>query len=739
MSLPELPATWVSGLLIAIAAGLSRSDRAAAATTWLAIFLLAMVWALMHAHTALTQIETLSQRNVALEGVVTSIAMPGQQDDRVTVRVQKVNGRWVFPPITISAYWPPAEPMRCAGQRWQLQTALRPVHSQLNEGGFDGQRWAVANHRLLEGKVLKAYPLSTKCSYRQRFISYIQQTMPEARHQAILLALAFGESRFLDDDTRLLLQQTGVAHLMAISGLHIAVAALFGWWLARAIQGFLPVTWIGHRFPLMLSGLVALAYVGLSGANPPAVRSGLALGGWLSLRLFSVKCSGWQVGLWCMALMLFFDPLMVLSDSFWLSCFAVSALLFWYHWCPLPFRYTTGWRWVGVRWFHLQFSMFILLVPLQAGIFGGVNTASLVANLWAVPWVSCLVVPLVLLSLVFSFWPLLAGCLWEAADLLLSCALKPLPLLQSGWLFLDRRALFWSGAGWLAVIAWRLGSVRKHAPLGLAVILLTAVYMRARPTETWRLDMIDVGHGLAVLIEKQGKGVLFDTGNRREGGDSAQRTILPFLRWRHVELEEIIISHSHLDHQGGLETLQAAFPQANIRSAQQALGLPCRQGETWQWRGLTFRALWPKTLAGQAGNNQSCVVAVTDGHHQILLTGDIEQDAERALLREQRAALASTVLQVPHHGSNSSSIAPFLRAVNPQAALVSASRFNAWHLPAKKVRSRYQDNHIRWWETPWSGQITVLFSHDRWQIKGFREQIMPRWYHQRFGVQRDNE
>ncbi|PLR39828.1 ComEC family protein [Chimaeribacter arupi] len=739
MCLPELPSSWAGALLLIMAAGLWRFYRVTA-TAWLAIVLLAMAWALIHALAALTQIETLSRRHVDIEGVVTAITLPDQQNDRTTIRIQKAEGKWLFPPMTVTAFWPQAETARCAGQRWQLNMALRPVHSQLNEGGFDSQRWAIANHRPLEGKVLNAIPVVTECSYRQQFISYIQRHMPKTRHHAILLALAFGESRFLDTETRRLLQQTGVAHLMAISGLHITVAALFGWWLARAIQFFLPVKWIGYSFPLILSGLVALLYVGLSGANPPAVRSGLALGVWLALRLFSVRCSSWQVGLWCMALMLLFDPLLVLSDSFWLSCFAVSALLFWYHWCPLPHRYATGWRGVGVRWFHLQFSMFILLIPLQAGIFGGFNAASLAANLWAVPWVSCLVVPLVLLSLSVSFWLWPAGHLWTLADLLLGWALMPLSSLQTGWFFLDRRALFWSGAGWLAVIAWRLGSVRNHMAIGLATLLLIAVYMMERPAETWRLDMIDVGHGLAVLIEKQGKGVLFDTGNRWEGGDSAQRTILPFLRWRNVELEEIIISHSHLDHQGGLATLQAAFPQARIRSSQQGLpSLPCRQGETWQWRGLMFHALWPKTLAGQAGNNQSCVVAVNDGYHQILLTGDIEREAEQALLREQRPALASVLLQVPHHGSNTSSIAPFLRAVNPDAAIVSASRFNAWRLPAKKVRLRYQKNRIGWWETARTGQISVLFSHDRWQIKGFREQILPRWYHQRFGVQGDNE
>jgi competence protein ComEC len=139
-----------------------------------------------------------------------------------------------------------------------------------------------------------------------------------------------------------------------------------------------------------------------------------------------------------------------------------------------------------------------------------------------------------------------------------------------------------------------------------------------------------------------------------------------------------------------------------------------------------------------AANDDSCVVRVDDGKFSLLLTGDIERRAEQALLK-QRANLPSTILQVPHHGSKTSSTPPFLRAVAPELAFASASRYNAWRLPAAKIVKRYRENHIPWRDTARSGQLSVFFYRNDWQVKGFREQLNPRWYHQRFGVEGDNE
>ena len=93
---------------------------------------------------------------------------------------------------------------------------------------------------------------------------------------------------------------------------------------------------------------------------------------------------------------------------------------------------------------------------------------------------------------------------------------------------------------------------------------------------------------------------------------------------------------------------------------------------------------------------------------------------------------------MPHHGSNTSSGIALLQQVNGQAALASASRYNAWRLPSSKVKARYQQHNYAWFDTPHQGQITVTFFTNKWKIEGLRDQLLPRWYHQWFGVPVDN-
>lgn len=100
--------------------------------------------------------------------------------------------------------------------------------------------------------------------------------------------------------------------------------------------------------------------------------------------------------------------------------------------------------------------------------------------------------------------------------------------------------------------------------------------------------------------------------------------------------------------------------------------------------------------------------------------------------------LSATIIQVPHHGSNTSSSLALIQRVNGEMALASASRYNAWRLPSWKVRQRYQQQGYQWRDTPHQGQISLDFSAQGWRISSLREQILPRWYHQWFGVSGDN-
>lgn len=702
---------------------------------------LGFVWAIFNAGSLVKQVERLSRgAEVTAIVQVVSVSLRPAASKQTLMRIEQVNERWLMPGIAFTTVWQPGAPGLCAGQRWQLRLRLRPVHGKLNEGGFDSQRWAMAKRQPLTAQVKRATLVDGDCNWRQRIISQAENNIDDMRYKSVLLALAFGERTSLEPALRTLMLKTGIAHLMAISGLHVAMAAILIWAALRAMQLLLPAHLIGYRFPLIGGWLGTLLYVWLAGAQPPAVRTALALTLWMLLRLRGVHCSSWQVWLWCAGLILLCDPLAVLSDSFWLSMLAVACLIFWFEWAPLSVRFRSAWFWAPVRWLHIQFGITLLLVPMQAALFLGLTLTSMPANLWAVPVVSLVTVPLILLAVICGAVPGLSNVLWWLADLTLWWVFTPLQYLQRGWIDLGAASLLVSLAGWLLVVCWRFHWWRRYAPGWVTVAVCCVLWREKDPAYRWRVDMLDVGHGLAVVIERNGKGIIFDTGDRWASGSAAQRHILPMLNWRGIELEQIIISHDHLDHTGGLIDLSQAFPQASIRSPILNRGhLPCVAGERWQWQSLQFQVLWPPKAYKRPVNDDSCVIRVDDGRYSLLLTGDVEKKAEAQLLRLRRDRLAATVLQVPHHGSKTSSTPPFLRAVTPEAALASTSRHNKWRLPAAKVVARYLANDIAWRDTSRSGQISVFFFDNNWQIKGFREQLMPRWYHQRFGAEGDNE
>ncbi|MFC0227889.1 ComEC family protein [Serratia aquatilis] len=735
--LPQLPSvSLLVGVVIVIL--LLWRQRQRGWCQFLGWLLLGFIFAVGSASVLLQQLTMLvsgGDKNVVVS--VQSIRLAEGEMPSTLFRIEQVNGHWLVPALTFTANW--QSETLCAGQRWLMNVRFRPVHASLNEGGFDGQRWAIANRQPLRGFIRTADVLNEECALRQKIIHHMDKQLIQMPQRPFLLALAFGERTLFDSEKRELLIKTGIAHLMAISGLHISLAAAFAWWIARGVQYLLPARYISYRLPLLVSWLMALCYVWLAGGQPPAMRAVVALSLWFALRFRGVSCSPWQIWLWCITLLLLCDPMSVLSDSFWLSALAVAALVFWFEWAPLPARFTSFWGWAPLGWLHIQLGMTLLLMPLQFGLFHGVTWTSLPANLWAVPIISLLSVPMILLALMLFFIPTLSRWCWQLADLTVDWALWPLPWLEKGWLQMGSMLLQFSVLGWLMVVCWRFHWWRSF-PAGCAVVLICCLLWRDRQQEyLWRVDILDVGHGLAVVIERQGKAVIFDTGNRWQTSSAAERMILPFLHWRQISLEGILISHSHLDHIGGLELLETAFPQATVRTPLiNARHQPCQQGQHWVWRGLNFKVLWPPELKDHADNDDSCVVRIDDGKFSILLTGDIERRAEQALLR-QRHALPSTILQVPHHGSKTSSSPPFLRAVAPELAVASASRYNVWRLPAGKIIKRYAENHIIWRDTAHSGQLSVLFFDNNWQVKGYREQLNPRWYHQRFGVEGDNE
>jgi len=734
--LPTLPA--LSTITLVLGAGFIIGMMPFPVLRYAGLTIIFFGWGVLAAHEVVLPAEQLAGRDRQTEVVITTTNHIGAHEGVIT----RYSGRRLFPAPGVKLYSDTLPEPVCGGQRWAMTLRLRPAHSQLNEGGFDGQRYGLSQNKPVTGRILKARLLDGSCSLRARYLDSLSATLEDYPWKSMILALGMGERVALSAEIKWLMRQTGIAHLMAISGLHIGLAGSLGWLIARGIQFFLPVRWIRWYIPA-LSGLAcAILYAVLSGLQPPALRTIVGMSIWILLRLSGIQWTSWQVWLCCIAGILFADPLAVLSDSLWLSALAVAALIFWFQWLPF-YRVRTGW---GVNVLtglvHIQLGMTLLLLPMQVALFHGISMTSMLANLLAVPLVTFVVVPLILAGMVLH----LSGpggleqLAWYLADRLLALLFYLLGLLPDGWLALDGRWQWAMLLPWLSAIAWRLRLWQVFPAVCLTlVVVLTFPLWRKNRDDSWSVHMLDVGHGLALAIVRHGRAILYDTGPAWPGGDAGQQTIEPWLRWHNIRLDGIILSHIHLDHRGGLRSLHAAWSSAWVRSPLGWEGhQPCERGERWQWQGLTFSVHWPLPGNTDAGNNGSCVVKVDDGRYSMLLTGDLEAPAEAKMLSRYWMHLAATLIQVPHHGSRTSSTVALLQRVKGRAALASTSRYNAWRLPSKTVVERYQQQGYQWLNTAYEGQVSVIFSAKGWQIRTLRRDILPRWYHQRFGARGDN-
>lgn len=561
--LPELPSPYTVWAMVAggivLAAWQNRRMKYAGVT------LLFCAWGILAAQESVWPMQHLTTGAVQAEVELTAT-------DGATLHqgnIRSVDGKrwWASTGVTLYGNYLPQK--ACAGQRWTMTLRLRPAHGELNDGGYDAQRSAFARHQTLSGRFTRAELVDGRCSLRAQYLLSLQNRLSAYPWGAVILGLGMGERLDVPREIKDLMRETGTLHLMAISGLHIALAASLVWLLARGLQFLLPSHRVHWQMPLLAGLIFAAFYAWLTGLQPPALRTVIALAVLAMLRIAGRQWSPWQVWGCCIAAILLNDPLAVLSQSLALSAFAVAALIFWFQWLPLP-----DWQWTRrirplVNLIYLQVGMLLLLMPLQVLIFHGFSLSSLVANLFAVPLVTFVSVPLILLGMLLHLLPLAAveSAIWFAADKSLAGLFWLLMRLPDGWQSVDQRWQTMALLPWLIIIAWRFRAWKTVPAVCLAgSVLLTFPLWRASKSESWTLHMLDVGQGLAMVIERQGKAILYDTGLAWPDGDSAQRLIIPWLRWHHLRPDGVILSHEHLDHAGGLISLQKAWPDIWIRS-----------------------------------------------------------------------------------------------------------------------------------------------------------------------------
>ena len=281
--------------------------------------------------------------------------------------------------------------------------------------------------------------------------------------------------------------------------------------------------------------------------------------------------------------------------------------------------------------------------------------------------------------------------------------------------------------------------------LGLLWIMPLLLYEPAKPNagEMW-LTLLDVGQGLAVIMQTKNHILVYDTGPKYNANfDMGESVVLPFLYTLNVKkIDRLVISHGDNDHIGGMQAIINALPVLSVKTsvpekinAKDGMDVDididyCRAGDTWQWDQVTFSFLHPTKNKLNLGNNSSCVLRIDNGVQQILLSGDIEKIAEKDLLARIHAQLPATILIAPHHGSKTSALKNFVTAVHPQFVLYAIGYRNRYHFPHQSVVDAYQSIKAKQLDTAKSGAIQFRITKDSTTLRPqcYRVTNKKYWY-----------
>lgn len=726
----------------------------------------------------------------------------------------------------------PALPILEPGARWRLPVRLKRPHGNDNFGLRDAEVALLERNVRATGYISAperaqhldgdAHGIGISIErWRDRVRRRIDAVLGDAPHRGIVIALANGAQDAISDDDWQTLRRSGTSHLVAVSGMHIAlVAGLTGWltgalWRRLTWRGFVgPLAMPAQSVTLLGAVCAATAYAALAGFNVPAQRALWMLVVAAAILASRRRVARSQVLAWALGLILLRDPWAVCAAGFWLSFGAVGAILFALSGMPRvpavaragtsdaaditdaadvtdpsipnashayrcdahgnvtrirkeeeeiqaaagnPASASHG-RWfqtgraVRHRYRHglarfianvrdgarVQWAITLVLAPLTVYWFSQIPLVGPLANAFAIPCVSLLVTPLVLVGAALPGVP--GACALHTAYTTLDWLMHALAFVSSpSWAVwqlpqpnLWTLACAMLGAAWcLAPRGWPL---RWAAPCAWLPLLLPAP--PGVPYGAFRLTALDIGQGSSVLIETAGHSLLFDAGPGPESTHAGERIVVPYLQAHGlVRLDALVISHDDSDHSGGTpavlnhvkvrQFVAGIVPTHPLWAHAQSTGaqtVRCSAGQHWQWDGVRFEMLWPDPgPLDDKTNDHCCVLRVSrvsaqpsstlrDGANDemaALLTADIEAPVERILLDRSREALRAQVLMVAHHGSRTSSSEPFIDAVSPSVAIFQVGYLNRFHHPNAGVYARYKARAIALARSDWDGATRV--------------------------------
>ncbi len=570
-----------------------------------------------------------------------------------------------------------------AGDTWQLRLKLRQARDLVNPAGFDREKYYFMQRIAALGRVVPNNDnnklISTTWNIHRLRQYMFARIGASGEYGGIVGALLLGIKQGITQEQREVLQNTGTAHLMAISGMHLGficnISILLCWFIWRRLLAT-RTSISAPNFVAVVGLLVSTVYAALSGFAIPTQRALIMLSIWLGGSILYGKIN--RINSYCIALIavLLLDPFAVLSIGFWLSFGAVGCLLYAFT-APRQGNIFT-------LWLRAQFVLLLGLLPISCLFFQQSSQVGFFANMLAIPWIGYAVLPFCFCGL-HSVAEYSLQLLWPILEYFNNFQVYNWSL-PTNYLYLRIGcALF----GFLWLFAPKGIPGRAWGCFGFAPLFL---YMPLQiPYRQADFTLLDVGQGMAAVVRTAQHTLVYDVGNVGMG----RQVVVPFVRSLGVKkIDSLVISHSDQDHSGGVHEVLQAYPNTEILTSagnKFPTAMPCKAGQHWEWDGVFFTMLHPSGVYRKS-NDKSCVLLVEANNQRVLLTGDIEALSERQLIAS--SAINAEVLIVPHHGSKTSSTTKFIEAVNPLLALIPVGYQNMYGHPKAEIINRYMERGI---------------------------------------------
>ncbi len=568
-----------------------------------------------------------------------------------------------------------------------------------------------------------------------------------------LRGLIIGDRAELSAEIKTAFINSGVMHIIAVSGLHVVIVAMI-------LLGFLQVVRVPERARIVGTCVLLVYYIFLTGGAASVTRSVIMAIVFLAGKLSERKTDFYNALALSAIIILLFDSKQLLQPGFQLSYAAVFSLVYLYpklyamrRFLPLGLGRR---KWVAscVAAVSVSLAAGIGTLPLTSIYFEKISLVSFAANLIVVP-LSNLILAAGMLTIGISYCSIwLASVYASVTSLLTSCLLSTVAFFGDlPFAYLNSHFTIWSSLAFYGAIGFIITcsrrDTRRRSIIAFLVVLDVWLYVslieKPRPL---RVTFLDVGQGDAALVElPDGKAILIDSGPESTSGNAGARFIEPYLRRRGIRrLDDIVLSHPHSDHLGGIPYLLRHVAVDRVADAGSwahsvlfreylhcidSLRIPrklVRGGSRIEeFEGIRLYALHPSagfiprdTTTRSNLNNQSLVLKLVYGRSSLLLAGDAEREAEDRMIGTYGSFLKSDVLKTGHHGSLTSSSDRFLDLVKPAIAVVSVGARNKFRLPSAIVLRRLSDRGTHFFRTDESGAVVIESDGEGWTVVDWR-------------------